>query len=186
MVSIGSTAKLAGLAIGIGLAYVALKNAGGIGSYIGSTVGGGIAGGFGSLASSFNAAFANLGGTLTSTSAEQIANTIGATNAINIPTNFDETFSTKREKNITREAIGLSELFKNTKTVVNVRDRLIESEGNIQPISFAFDKEGFARTGSSGLGAATIAAQAALAEKYNIAVFDTTGAFSNVNGFAAR
>jgi hypothetical protein len=186
MVSISNVAKIGGVAIAVGLAYVAIKNASGIGNYLGSTVGGGIAGGLGALGASFNSAFGGLTGGLTHTSAEQIANTGNFTNAINVPDGVTETFSSERDRIINRQLIGLSGLFEGTSTNVDVYNRKILSEGNIQPVSFAFTKEGSIRAGTEGLSDSTIAAQKALSKKYGIATFDVSGAFSNVNGFTSR
>jgi hypothetical protein len=57
MVPLGSIVKIAGLGVAVGLGYVLLKNAGGIGSAIGSSVGTGLSQGFTGLADSFAGAF---------------------------------------------------------------------------------------------------------------------------------
>ncbi len=57
MVGLGTIAKGGGLLIAVGLGYVLLKNAGGIGSAIGSSVGGGLSSGFKGLTDSFAGAF---------------------------------------------------------------------------------------------------------------------------------
>ncbi len=62
MVGIGNIAKIAGLGVAVGLGYVLIKNAGGIGSAIGSGVGGGLASGFKGLSDGFSGAFDIFGG----------------------------------------------------------------------------------------------------------------------------
>lgn len=62
MVGIGNIAKIAGLGVAVGLGYVLIKNAGGIGSAIGSSVGGGLASGFKGLSDGFSGAFDIFGG----------------------------------------------------------------------------------------------------------------------------
>jgi hypothetical protein len=57
MVGLGSIMKIAGLGVAVGLGYVLLKNAGGIGSAIGSSVGTGLSQGFQGLTDSFAGAF---------------------------------------------------------------------------------------------------------------------------------
>ncbi len=57
MVSLGSIFKIGAVLGAVGLGYVLLKNAGGIGSAIGSSVGGGLASGFQGLTDSFAGAF---------------------------------------------------------------------------------------------------------------------------------
>lgn len=57
MVSSKNVLKLGGVAIAIGLGYLALKNSNQIGSAIGGSIGGGLAGGFKGLSDSFLNAF---------------------------------------------------------------------------------------------------------------------------------
>ena len=62
MVGIGNIVKIAGLGVAVGLGYILIKNAGGIGSAIGSGVGGGLSSGFKGLADGFSGAFDIFGG----------------------------------------------------------------------------------------------------------------------------
>ena len=77
MVGLGTIAKGGGLLIAIGLGYVLLKNAGGIGSAIGGAVGGGLSSGFQGLTDSFAGAFDIFGRDSGSSATPHPANTPG-------------------------------------------------------------------------------------------------------------
>ncbi len=77
MVGLGSIMKIAGLGVAVGLGYVLLKNAGGIGSAIGSSVGTGLSQGFQGLTDSFAGAFDIFGRDSGSSATPHPANTPG-------------------------------------------------------------------------------------------------------------
>ena len=185
MVSISNVVKIGGLGVGLLAAYVLFKNAGAIGSNVGGFLGNSFNAGFKSITDSFNSAF----GGFTHTSPEQIINTGGFTNAVDPPSNAQETFASKREKEITRESIALSGLFEGSNTVINVKDRLLEGshvEGShTQDLTQIFNKEGKIRVGTEGLHPSVIKAQAELSAKYNTVTFDVDGRLSTVNGLVS-
>ena len=191
MVSAITLAKLGGVGLALGLAYVALKNAGAIGEAVGDTVGGGFASGLKCITDFFSAAvdiFKSTEDALTNTSAQQVANTLDLKNAVNIPDPASQTFAGDVENRKTSESLALAGLLESSGSDVKVdvsnRELFLEDKF-VQPLDFAFDDAGFLKTGTSGVGDATLKSQAELSKKFGIVTFDQKGSISTVGGLVS-
>lgn len=188
MVKKGDLALYGGLGILAVGAYLALGGAKGIGSRIGKGVsdfGNSIIGGISDIGKGFSDG-------VTTTSAEQVVGTLDlGGNVTNVPTPFDQTFSSKRDNTITRELLAVSGILKDTGSTnkIDVRGRQLEIRNQfgsaVQPLDFAFDNDGIIRTGSSGLSPAVLKKQAELSAKFGIITFDESGAVSTIGGLAS-
>lgn len=174
--SLGTGLALAG---GLALAYFALGGAGGIGRRIGGGLNA-----FGSNILGGLSGFGEIGGELGGQGSgpptnEGVAEVAGITP--NVETNNQPVTPRSRELlslGGLAESLGLSGKI----DVVNER---FTNEFTTQPLGFIFDENDRIRTGTQGLGPATVAAQAALSQKFGIPTFDTTGALSTFGGLVA-
>lgn len=178
-------------AVGLG-AYVLWTVLGGA-SGIGGRIGGGIKAFGDNIIGGVSGIGKGIGDELTNTSAEQISKTLDLGGvAKNIPNPTTQTFSSPRDNQITKELLGVASLIKDSGykgITVDVTGRSLNYNFDIgrgvQSLAFAFDDDGYLRTGTTGLNPNTIKAQQALSKKYGIATFDVKGNVSTLGGFAS-
>lgn len=155
---------------------------------IGEKLGGGLKTFGDSLISPFTSG-ESIVSSLTATSPEQIVNTANlGGNVTNIPSNFEQTIKSPREKDIVKGSLTIAGLIDSLGLTdkVNLQSGTIVREGQFQqPIDFAIQKDGLIKTGTVGLSPTTIAAQQNLSQKFGIATFDKVGNLSSFGGFVS-
>lgn len=180
MVSFGTITSLGGLAVGLGIGYLLLKNAGSIGSAVGSTLGGGLSSGIVQFGEALRSTFV---GGFTSGSETQIVNTLGLENQISGSLD-DGPFGEVTPKEIGRLTFAQFLKEKQLGGRININTGFFQNKFTSQPLDFTIDSvTGSIRTGRVGLGSKTINAQTNLAKEFGIPTFDTMGNLSNFGGF---
>lgn len=182
MVGAGTGLKLAVVAGGGLLAYLAIKNAGKIGSFIGS--------GLGSFGNNILAGIGNIGGNaadtindaFTNTSEEQIVNTNQLQGQVkDIPESggFGEISGLNKGRLTYAQYLkerGLS-------GTINLGSGIFENEYTKQPLDFTINlDDGRIKTGRVGLSDATLSLQREIGRNYGIPTFDVEGNLSQFGG----
>ena len=187
MVSLSTIFKGGALVATALTAYLVLKNAAGIGGYLGSTIGGGITQGLSSFGSAFTAPFSALGPN-ESESTQTLQGIIQQEGLEQQVTNIPDSPIPVPLTPLEKGRLSLAGFLEanSLQGNIDIQTGVFRNQYTTQDLDFVIDPNtGRIKTGTVGIGSATLAAQKELSARYGIPTFDTKGNLSTFGGFAS-